>query len=180
MVSDTVARLVVRLVDGRDREPFGYLPGQFVRLDLGNGVSRDFSMADLPGENRPLEFFIRVYPDGKFSGHIGSHAYPGEELKELQKRLPALSVYSTVVHPDPAWTGEVGLVTDVAERVLEQPGRFEYYCGPPAMIGATTRLLERLGVPREQMHHEDFVPSERENDGSAGHRPTTTSGPRCC
>ncbi|PND54257.1 2-polyprenylphenol hydroxylase [Mycobacterium sp. ENV421] len=227
MVSDTVARVVVRTLAAQD--PLTFLPGQFARIVLANGVSRDFSMANMPDDSRRLEFFIRVYPDGEFSSYIGNGAQPGEqislhgprgkfvlrdnehtpvfiaggtglapvlamlrqmaasqpnrpavvifgntnlgdvfctqELKALGQQLPNLRVHTSVINPDPLWTGEVGSVVEVADRVLREAkqAHFEYYyCGPPRMIEATTRMLEAAGVPRELRHHEDFVPSRME------------------
>ncbi|GAA4296372.1 FAD-binding oxidoreductase [Mycobacterium paraffinicum] len=78
MVSDTVARVVVRTMAAQD--PLRFLPGQFVRIALTNGVSRDFSMANLPDDSRRLEFFIRVYPDGEFSSYIAGEASHGEQV----------------------------------------------------------------------------------------------------
>jgi methane monooxygenase component C len=78
MVSDTVARVIVRTMGAQD--PLRYLPGQFVRIALTTGVSRDFSMANVSDDSRRLEFFIRVYPDGEFSSYIAREASPGEQV----------------------------------------------------------------------------------------------------
>lgn len=78
MVSDTVARVVVRTMGAQD--PLQYLPGQFVRISLTNSVSRDFSMANVSDDSRRLEFYIRVYPDGEFSSYIARDASPGEQV----------------------------------------------------------------------------------------------------
>lgn len=227
MVSDTVARLVVRTLTAQ--EPLDYLPGQFARLTMGDGISRAFSMANPPSRSRRLEFLVRIYPDGRFSRYLTRHARPGtrvtvegprgtfvlrdgertpvfiaggtglapvlamlrhlattdprrhalllfgnanpddvfcaDELDDLQDRMPNLDVRTCVVDPDPTWTGETGLVTDVAERVLDRAVAYEYYySGPLVMVAAVTRLLERLGVARDHRHHEDFVPSGAEHD----------------
>src|SRR5205823_6541831 len=66
---DTVVRVVVRTLAAQD--PIEYEPGQYVRLKLpGIGVSRDYSMANLPSRERQLEFLIRVLPGGAFSGYL--------------------------------------------------------------------------------------------------------------
>lgn len=78
MVSETVARLVVQTMGAQD--VLRYLPGQFVRLTLENGVSRDFSMANVCDDSRQLEFYIRVYPDGKFSSYMSRDAVVGEAI----------------------------------------------------------------------------------------------------
>ncbi len=59
------------------------------------------------------------------------------------------------------WTGHVGFIHQV---VLEQylhnhprPASAEYYlCGPPMMIKACTRMLESVGVPRQQIAYDEF------------------------
>jgi len=228
MISDTVARLVVRTL--RAQEPLDYLPGQFVRLTLGDGTSRDFSMANPPCDERHLEFFVRLHPEGRFSRYLGTHARAGEiltvegprgtfvlrehdlkpvfiaagtglapilamlrqlavedaqrdalllfgntnpgdvfgveQLRELEEQMPRLRTHIGVAHPDQAWTGESGLITEIAERVLDGVGGREYYyCGPPEMIEATSRLLDRCGVPREHRHHETFTPEGAGRDG---------------
>jgi len=74
---DTVVRVVVRTLAAQD--PLDYEPGQYVRLTLpGPGVSRDYSMANLPTRERQLEFLIRVLPGGAFSGYVADRARPGE------------------------------------------------------------------------------------------------------
>src|SRR5256885_15996212 len=68
---DTVVRVVVRTLAAQD--PIEYEPGQYVRLKLpGIGVSRDYSMANLPSRERQLEVLIPVLPRG------GLSRYPAE------------------------------------------------------------------------------------------------------
>lgn len=222
MVSATVLRLVVRTLQAQD--PFQYIPGQYVRLTLASGTSRDFSMAGCRSDGRLLEFFVRVYPDGAFSGQLARDVQVGDpitvegpsgkfvyrrtdtapvfiaggtgiapiaamlrhlaeespdlpmqlifgntnptdvffedQLRELRQRLPNLEIHMAVMHPDPGWEGITGTCTDAIIAVIADPTAHQYYyCGPPVMIEATTALLERLGVPRERRHHEDFLPS---------------------
>ena len=74
---DTVVRVVVRTLAAQD--PIDYEPGQYVRLTLpAIGVSRDYSMANLPSRERQLEFLIRVLPDGAFSGYLAERGRIGE------------------------------------------------------------------------------------------------------
>jgi len=74
---DTVVRVAVRTLAAQD--PVWFEPGQYVRLTLpGTGVSRDYSMANLPAAERELEFLIRVLPDGAFSGYLAARGRIGE------------------------------------------------------------------------------------------------------
>jgi len=59
------------------------------------------------------------------------------------------------------WRGETGFIHEVLyERYLKEhsdPAACEYYvCGPPMMMKATLHVLERLGVPRENVRFDDF------------------------
>jgi propane monooxygenase reductase subunit len=57
-------------------EELKFKPGQYVDIKIpGTDEVRSFSMADLPSDQ--LEFMIKIYPDGKFSGLLAS-----DELKE--------------------------------------------------------------------------------------------------
>ena len=82
------------------------------------------------------------------------------ELEALAARFPGLVVHHCVVHPEPDWPGEVGLVTDALAAHLDDPAGHAYYlCGPPPMIRATRELLAARGVPRDQIFEENFLPS---------------------
>ena len=63
-----IRRLVLRLED--PGSALGFHPGQYVdiRIPGGDGEHRSFSMANLPSDGERLEFMIKLYPDGRFSG----------------------------------------------------------------------------------------------------------------
>jgi propane monooxygenase reductase subunit len=64
-VTHDIYRLVLAL--GSD---FEFTPGQYLDLHVpGTDLRRSFSMANLPGDGR-VEFLIRAYPDGLFSGQL--------------------------------------------------------------------------------------------------------------
>ncbi|WP_249345705.1 FAD/NAD(P)-binding protein [Microbispora sp. H11081] len=53
----------------------------------------------------------------------------------------------TVDHPDHAWRGPVGLVTDLIDRIVFEPRRTcAFVCGPEAMMCRTAAELVRRGV----------------------------------
>ena len=66
----------------QDDEPFIFKPGQYVDIHVPGheGEHRSFSMANTnPGE---LEFMIKLYPGGRFSGLLADGAIkPGDELQ---------------------------------------------------------------------------------------------------
>jgi len=70
-----IRRLVLR-----PQEPFAFKPGQYVDIHVpGSDEHRSFSMANT--EPDVLEFMIKLYPGGRFSGLLGAGAIkPGDEL----------------------------------------------------------------------------------------------------
>jgi Na+-transporting NADH:ubiquinone oxidoreductase subunit F len=60
-----------------------------------------------------------------------------------------------------AWEGDTGFIHEVVQRrhLAGHPACAEcefYLCGPPLMIGSTLAMLERLGVSRGRIFHDDF------------------------
>ena len=82
-----------------------------------------------------------------------------EEMRELERRLPAFAFVPAVRAPDEgaAWDGERGLVTEVLGRRIESAAEMEaYLCGPPPMIDAAMRILPRLGITAEHIYFDKF------------------------
>jgi propane monooxygenase reductase subunit len=66
-----------------DDEPLTFKPGQYVdiRIPGHEEEHRSFSMANLPSESGELEFMIKLYPGGRFSGLLADDAIkPGDEI----------------------------------------------------------------------------------------------------
>jgi len=62
-------------------QPLKSWAGQYVELSLpGKGITRSFSMANPPGEALRLDFIIRVYPGGAFSGQLAGGIRAGDAL----------------------------------------------------------------------------------------------------
>jgi naphthalene 1,2-dioxygenase ferredoxin reductase component len=61
-------------------KPIRYSPGQYLQVELGAGLSRPYSMANLCTE-RFLEFHVRVLPNGRVSGHIARVLRPRDTVK---------------------------------------------------------------------------------------------------
>ena len=69
-----IRRLVLSL--GEPAE-FEFHPGQYVDISIpgaDDGAHRSFSMANLPSDKGRLEFMIKLYPDGRFSGLLRRRA----------------------------------------------------------------------------------------------------------
>jgi propane monooxygenase reductase component len=76
-----IRRLVLAVAEGE--EPLSFTPGQYVDVQIPghDDEHRSFSMANPPGEDGSMEFMIKLYPGGHFSGLLadGSVAV-GDEL----------------------------------------------------------------------------------------------------
>jgi propane monooxygenase reductase component len=77
-----------------------------------------------------------------------------EESLEDFRYVPALSEPTD----ECGWDGEVGLITDVCERLEgDLSGRDAYVCGPPPMVEAAMVTLERLGVDEGRIYYDKFT-----------------------
>lgn len=74
-LSDDVLRLIVATAT-----PIEYRPGQYVTLWSPEGCGRSYSLASLAGWDQPLEFHIRILPDGRFSRWLSDQARPGDRV----------------------------------------------------------------------------------------------------
>jgi Na+-transporting NADH:ubiquinone oxidoreductase subunit F len=90
-------------------------------------------------------------------------AFYQEDFDELAAKHENFSWHLALSDPLPEdqWTGLVGFIhTVLYENYLKDhpaPEDCEYYlCGPPMMNAAVTRLLEELGVEKENVLFDDF------------------------
>ncbi|MCW3035972.1 MAG: Ferredoxin--NAD(+) reductase, partial [Actinobacteria bacterium] len=72
-------RLVLALEDPPE---MAFNPGQYVDITIpGTAKTRSFSMANTPSTDDHLEFVIKLYPEGHFSGLLEGRLKPGDSLK---------------------------------------------------------------------------------------------------
>ncbi|MBW3638989.1 MAG: 2Fe-2S iron-sulfur cluster binding domain-containing protein [Actinobacteria bacterium] len=78
-VTHDIRHLVLAVPPDAD---FRFFPGQYVDISIpGSGDSRSFSMANISAkESGQLEFIIKCYPDGVFSGYLANELSVGDEL----------------------------------------------------------------------------------------------------
>ncbi len=86
-----------------------------------------------------------------------------EHFREIEKEFPNFKFYIALSEPKPEdnWTGLTGFIHQVIyEQYLknhEEPEEIEYYmCGPPLMAQSVLKMLDSLGVPRENIFFDDF------------------------
>lgn len=62
-------------------QSLSYRPGQFINVVRSDGLTRSYSLASLPGEDRDLELHVRVLPGGRMSGWLADPANVGAEVE---------------------------------------------------------------------------------------------------
>jgi len=73
-----------------------------------------------------------------------------EEYEEW-KAAPNTSLYLTVDQPDEKWDHNVGLITELLQKVAPKPeNAITITCGPPIMIHYVGRMLEEMGFSPEK------------------------------
>jgi propane monooxygenase reductase subunit len=166
-----IRRLVLRLPDGED---LGFHPGQYVDIGIPGTEAehRSFSMANLPSDRGRLEFMIKIYPDGRFSGLLEDGSIrPGEELR----LTGPYGVFTLREHTDRRLLfigGGAGmapilcLLRSLAEQGIARPA--VYYYG--ARHESDLFHLEELRRLAAELPGLSFVPalSEGDWDGETG------------
>lgn len=68
----------IRLLEIEIDQPIKFWAGQYVDITIPSmGVTRSYSMANAPSEDRRLQFIIKKYPDGAFSALLDGGLQPG-------------------------------------------------------------------------------------------------------
>lgn len=120
----------------------------------GSGLAPLLSMlADLARAGSKREIAL------VFGARTPADLYLLGEIEALREALPGLSFLPVVQVPDAAWTGAVGIVTDVLGERADWDATDAYLCGPPRMIDAATALLTARGVREQNVYFDAFVPT---------------------
>jgi NAD(P)H-flavin reductase len=79
-------------------------------------------------------------------------------MYEQWRRIYDVELDIIVEEPDEAWTGAVGLITDLLDNLEIDPNEtFAIVCGPPVMFKFVCNRLRTIGIPMQHM----FVSLER-------------------
>lgn len=62
------------------QSPFNFFAGQFVNLKRPDGLTRSYSIANIPQHENVLEFHIRRLPNGQFSSWVYDELEVGDQL----------------------------------------------------------------------------------------------------
>ena len=86
-----------------------------------------------------------------------------DEFRDLEQKFPNFKFHIALSDPQPEdnWDGYTGFIHNVVyENYLKNhsaPEDIEYYmCGPPLMAAAVQKMLEDLGVERDNIMFDDF------------------------
>ena len=127
-------------------------PRDLVLIAGGSGLSPMASIAR--GALRATDRQIAVY----FGGRGPADTTAAQFLTALEPGR--LSLTTGISDPAQAggWTGRTGFVHDIAIADLGEGLRDReiYFAGPAAMAQAISTALHGLGVPREQIHYDEF------------------------
>jgi len=145
-----------------------FLPGQYVDITIPGGERRRaYSMANTPSTTGVLEFMIKLYPGGRFSGLLEGGLVPGDRLSvkgpygtfTLRERSDADLVFvGGGAGMAPIWS----ILSAMAERGSER--RATYYYG-----ARTTRdlfLLPQMAQLAERLPGFQFVPALSEAEAA--------------
>ena len=169
-----IKRLVLKFTEPGQRMLF--TAGQYADIRIpGSDEHRAYSMANTPSTNGHLEFIIKVFPGGRFSGLLEGGISVGQELvvkgpygvfmlrEKSNSEIVCIGGGSGMA---PLWS----LLNSMAERGIERKATYYY--------GARTRkdlfYLDRLQQLEERLPGFRFVPAlsmatpEDEWDGETG------------
>jgi propane monooxygenase reductase subunit len=156
--------LVIRLVEPATLK---FFPGQYVDFAIpGSDETRSFSMANTPsGDTGLLEFVIKIYPNGLFSGYLDSEVAVGDQVEITGP----FGVFTLRDNPDAdiVFVGGgagmapiLSLLRSMAERGIHRRATFYY--------GARRRrdlcFADELAALGEALPNLRFVPALSEPD----------------
>lgn len=125
-----------------------------IMLAGGSGISPFESMladAAARGIQKPITLV--------FGGAARQDLYDLDLLAGYEKKLKNFRFVPALAKPadDESWSGEVGIVTDVAKRLYpDMTGMEAYLCGSPNMIGACRECLVKAGISPSKIYFDQF------------------------
>jgi propane monooxygenase reductase subunit len=165
-----IRRLVLRLADD---QTLTFYPGQYVDIRVpGTDEHRSFSMANLPTDRGRLEFIIKLYPGGHFSGLLADGRLSEGDEVELRGPFGVFTLRNSSVHRLLFVGGGAGMapILSLLRALVEQGSERSavYYYG--ARGEQDLFHVDELTEIERQLPDMRFVPalSEQEWDGETG------------
>lgn len=133
----------------------------------GAGMAPIWSLLSSMAE-RGIERNVTYY----YGARTHSDLFHVTELEALAQRLRGFRFVPALSEPvaGEPWAGEIGLITDVVDRLEGDLSGFEgYLCGPPPMIDAAIPMLGAHGLPEARIFYDKFTitASEEEQEHAA-------------
>jgi len=160
-----IRRLTLKVSDGAG---FEFHPGQYVDIRIpGSSDHRSFSMANTPSPDGLLEFMIKLYPGGRFSGLLADGSIrPGDELK-VKGPYGVFTLRDTArqmvfIGGGAGMAPILSLLRGMRERGTSRRG--VYYYG--ARTEADLFHLDELGDLCTELHDFSFVPALSDGAGN--------------
>jgi Na+-transporting NADH:ubiquinone oxidoreductase subunit F len=98
-----------------------------------------------------------------YGGRSSRELFYTDHFRDIEKRFPNFGYHIALSEPLPEdeWDGPTGFIHKVLyDNYLKnhpEPEEVEYYlCGPPMMNSAVIKMLDDLGVTRDQILLDDF------------------------
>lgn len=132
----------------------GFTPRYFVAG--GTGLAPILSMVRFMkewGEPQPCTIY--------FGSTYEEEVFYVKELNKLASEMDNLTVKICVWKATDSWAGEKGSVVDVLKKDLQAASAKPdlYLCGPPGMVDATYAACEAVGISKDKIYLEKFLPS---------------------
>lgn len=120
-----------------------------------------------PLRSHIFHLFLTEKTNRKVSFWYGARSlrevFYANEFHDIEKEFPNFKFNLALSEPLPEdnWTGYKGFIHNVVlNNYLDnhpEPEEVEYYlCGPPMMNDAVLKMLDNLGVPKENISFDDF------------------------
>lgn len=125
-----------------------------VLVAIGTGMSPIMSILKFMKANK-----IKRKATFYFGARTRDDLYEIDMLNVLKTDIPNLEIITCLSRPTEAchWDGEVGRVTDLIKKYLENAENAEaYLCGSPVMIDSVIPLLKDKGMPEDAIFYDKF------------------------
>ena len=159
-IRDSVTHDIVSLrLDLVEPDSFAFKPGQYADIQLPGHGHRSFSMAMTPASSTVLEFLIKKYPGGHFSGLLDSVLKVGDEL-ELDGPYGSFTLRESSDRRIVCIGGGAGmapilsLLRHMAESEIDRPVTFYYGARNPSDLF----YLDEISQLGKQLTDFRFVP----------------------
>jgi len=98
-----------------------------------------------------------------YGGRSKKELFYMDDFDKIKKNFKNFDYHIALSEPEEAdnWTGPTGFIHEAALNLYlkdhPEPEEIEYYlCGPPLMLDAVRKMLDNLGVPKENIAYDEF------------------------